>query len=78
MFDDRDNGSRSRNASANDLSITSVSRRDATWKNHDFQELTFHVSTYCDICHKICQACYDQRPLMSARILLFGNGCLWR
>ncbi|KIH46623.1 hypothetical protein ANCDUO_23322, partial [Ancylostoma duodenale] len=52
MFDDRDNGSTSRNASTNDLSITSVSQKDESWKNHDFQELTFHVSTYCDICHK--------------------------
>ncbi|EYC16637.1 hypothetical protein Y032_0033g2760 [Ancylostoma ceylanicum] len=52
MFDDRDSGSTSRNASTNDLSMTSVSQKDESWKNHDFQELTFHVSTYCDICHK--------------------------
>ncbi|CAJ0593441.1 unnamed protein product [Cylicocyclus nassatus] len=52
MFDDRDNGSTSRNASTNDLSIASMSQKDEAWKNHDFQELTFHVSTYCDICHK--------------------------
>ncbi|KHJ93694.1 kinase domain protein [Oesophagostomum dentatum] len=52
MFDDRDNGSTSRNASTNDLSISSMSQKDESWKNHDFQELTFHVSTYCDICHK--------------------------
>lgn len=52
MFDDRDNGSTSRNASTNDLSMTSASQKDESWKSHDFQELTFHMSTYCDICSK--------------------------
>ncbi|KAK6046658.1 phorbol esters/diacylglycerol binding domain protein [Cooperia oncophora] len=52
MFDDRDSGSTSRNASTNDLSVTSASQKDESWKSHDFQELTFHMSTYCDICSK--------------------------
>ncbi|KAK6011085.1 protein kinase domain protein, partial [Ostertagia ostertagi] len=52
MFDDRDSGSTSRNASTNDLSVSSASQKDESWKSHDFQELTFHMSTYCDICSK--------------------------
>ncbi|KJH53246.1 phorbol esters/diacylglycerol binding domain protein [Dictyocaulus viviparus] len=52
MFDDRDNGATSRNASTNDLSIAAASQKDESWKSHDFQELAFHMSTYCDICNK--------------------------
>ncbi|VDP28849.1 unnamed protein product [Heligmosomoides polygyrus] len=29
-----------------------LSRINESWKSHDFQELTFHMSTYCDICSK--------------------------
>ncbi|CAI4222489.1 unnamed protein product [Auanema sp. JU1783] len=52
MYDGADpsTGKASRHASTSDLSSAYSSQKEEDWNCHDFQELTYHMLTYCDVC----------------------------